>query len=341
MAVKGQFLLTMGDVAKIKGAKEAKVAEVLLKHNPILRDLIMMEMNEGTYHKEFIRSSLPEIYYRKANQAIPSGKSQIEERTFNGAHFESKSQIDKAVAERGGRDRLNFNRWNQGQGHLQAMTNEQASLLIYGSPEGDNRKTPGFMDVYSTVSTATSPTAKNVLDCGGTGSDNTSILLISHGPNSTFGIFPKETTGGIKRTDKTPTFGQYVQILGTDENGNPGTYDGYEEQFEIDHGLVVKDYRQSVRAANIDVSDLVAGSGIDLIEVMIDMLYKQDSWEAGTSIFNVNRTLAANLDKQSNTKVGAAGGLKYEDYQGMPILTFRKRPIRVVDAILDTEARVV
>src|SRR5262249_55443246 len=155
---------------------------------------------EGTIHTEDIRSALPAPYYRKANQPIPAGKTTTEERTFSAAHFESKSQLDEMVAQRGGIDRVAYNRWNQAQGHIQGMGQEHASLTIYGSPADDPRKAPGFMDVYSTLDPA-EETSKQIVDGGGSGSDLTSILKVHWGERSVFGIYPAGTQAGLKRTD--------------------------------------------------------------------------------------------------------------------------------------------
>lgn len=338
MSAKGLYLVTLADVAKSKNKQIGKVAEVLVQYNAALNDIPYMEMNEGTIHKEDIRSALPEVYYRKANQPIPAGKSTTEERSFTAAHFESKSQIDRAVAERGGMDRVAYNRWNQAQGHIQANAQEHASLLIYGSPSTANRKTAGFFDIYSTLAT-TEETSNQIIDAGGTGSDNTSILLAFWGERSIFGIYPKGTTAGIKREDHSKG-GKLVKIPGLDVNGNAGDFWGYEEEFMVDHGLVVKDYRQAARIANIDVSDLIAGSGADLIDLMISANYKIDSLDNGQGVWYVNRTIEAALHKVSLTKVGAGAGLTYDNYQGKKILTFLGFPIRRMDAILNTEAQV-
>lgn len=339
MAAKGAQFVTLADVAKSKDKQIGKVAEVLVQHNPILNDIPYQEMNEGTIHKEDIRSALPEVYYRKANQPIPASKSTIEERTFTGTQFESKSQIDRDVAQRGGMDRIAYNRWNQAQGHLQAHGIEHAGLLIYGSPSASNRKTAGLFDIYSTKS-ATEETSKQIVDAGGTGSDNCSILKVHWGERSVFGVYPKGTQAGLKRIDHSAG-GKLVKIPGIDENGNAGDYWGYEEEFITNHGLVVKDYRQAVRVANIDVSDLVAGTGADLIDLMITADYKIDSKENGTGVWYVNRTVFAHLHKQSLTKVGSGAGLNYENYQGKPVLMFLGSPVRCVDALLNSEARVV
>lgn len=340
MAARGAELVTLADVAKSKDKQIGKVAEVLVQHNAMLNDIPYMEMNEGTIHKEDIRSALPEVYYRKANQPIPASKSTIEERTFSGCQFESKSQIDRDVAQRGGMDRVAYNRWNQAQGHLQAHANELASLMLYGSPVDSNRKTAGFMDIYSTVS-ASEEVSKQIIDAGGTGSDNTSIIKVHWGERSIFGIYPKGTTAGLKRIDHSAG-NKLVKIPGIDANGNAGDFWGYEEEFITNHGLVVKDYRQAARICNIDVSNLVDGtSAADLIDLMISADYKIDSKENGQGVWYVNRTIFAHLHKQSRTAVGAGAGLTYENYQGKPVLMFLGSPVRMMDALLNTEDRVV
>ena len=340
MGAKGATLVTLADVAKGKDKQIGKVAEVLVLHNEMLVDIPYREMNEGTVHTEQIRSGLPAIYYRKANQPIPASKTTVEDRSFTATHFESKSQIDKAVAQRGGLSMVSYNRWNQAQGHLQAHANELASLMIYGSPVTSNLKTAGFMDIYSSLATS-EPTSKQIIDGGGTGSDNTSILRVQWGENACFGIYPAGTSSGLKRMDHSAG-GKLVQIYGTTADGTPGTFWGYEEEFMTDHGLVVKDYRQAGRLCNIDVSNLVSGSSAcDLIDKMISLDYKIDSKSNGKGAWYVNRTVYAHLHKQSLTKVGAGAGLTYENYQGRPVLMFLGSPVRLMDALLNTEARVV
>lgn len=339
MSILGQRLVTLADVAKSKDKQIGKVAEVLVQENPMLNDIPYMEMNEGVIHKEDIRSALPAIYYRKANQAIPASKSTVEERSFSAAHFESKSQLDTRVASRGGVDRIAYNRWNQAQGHIQAHAIEHANLTIYGSPLSSDLKTPGFFDVFSTVS-ASEETSKQIIDAGGVGSDNCSILKVHWGERSVFGVYPKGTMAGLKRTDRSQG-NKEVQIQALDLNGNPGSFYGFEEQFEIDHGLVIKDYRQCARIANIDVSDLKALTGADLLDLMISGHYKIHNLQNGMGIWYVNRTIEAFLHKQSLTKVGAGAGLTYDNYQGQKVLMFLGAPVRRSDALLNSEAQVV
>lgn len=334
MAIKGVGYVTLADVAK----KGDKVAEVLTLKNPMLKDIPYTQMNEGTIHKESIRSFLPRPVYRKANQAIAAQKSGIEERTFSAAHFESRSQMDAKVAERGGKERVGINRWNQAQGHIQGMANEHANLAIYGSPAGEGNKDVGFMDIYYTVNSAVE-TSKQVVDAGGTGSDNTSILMVNWGPQSIFGVYPAGTQAGLKRTDYSAG-GKLVQLQGLDAAGNTGTFYGYDEIFELDHGLVVKDWRQASRIANIDVSNLIANtSAADLIDLLITASYKLD--DPMGAIIYLNRTVHAILHKQARAEVSTGGGLTFMNYGGEQVLSFNGMPIRIADSILNSEARVI
>lgn len=337
-AARSNKLVTMAEVAKNKDLNIGDVAEVLVQHNAALNDIPYMEMNEGNIHKESIRSGLPAVYYRKANEAMPASKTGTEERSFSAAHFASKSQMEEKVAQRGGADRVAFNRWNQAQGHLQAMAQEHASLLIYGSPETGNRKTPGFFDAYSALTG--DETSTQMINAGGSGaSDMTSILLAHWGPNSIFGVYPAGSQAGLKRMDRNAqNGGGLVSISALDSNGDAGTIWGYEEEFNIDHGLVIKDYRQAARICNIDTGNLLAGSSAaDLLDCMIRASYKIDNPSNGNGVWYVNRTVEAYLHLQALNKVGAGGGLTYQNYQGSQVLMFLGRPIRRMDAILNTE----
>lgn len=339
MAALGASLLTMSDVAKSKNKQIGKVAEVLVQENPMLNDIPYMVMNEKTSHVEEIRDTLPTVYYRKANQPIPASKTTTSERVFQATHFESKSQIDSVVAKRGGADRVAYNRWNQAQGHIQAHALEHASLTIYGSPFTSNLKSAGLFDIYSTLAAA-EPTSNQVIDAGGSSADLTSIIRVHWGERSVFGIYPDGTQAGLKRTDRTPGE-NLIQIYGTDVNSNVGFYWGYEEDFEIDHGLVVKDYRMAARVANIDIDNLKSGaSAADLIDTMISAHYKIFNPQVGVGVWYLNRTLEAFLHKQTLTKVGAGAGLRFDNYQGQKVLEFLGFPVRRADAILNTEAQV-
>ena len=336
MAVLGVDYLTLGDAKKFLEHGVADVAEVLRKAVPIVNDIPYVAMNKKVKHIVAMRSDLPTVYYRKANQAIPASKTTIEEREYVASHFESKSVMDAKVAENGGKDRVQANRWNQAEGHIQASAHELADLILYGSPEEDHRQVPGIFHILSTLNTS-EPTHKQIVDAGGVGSDNSSILFVSWGPKKVYGIFEEGTQAGLKRTDRGS-----VQIPGTTEAGGTGWYWGYEEDFEVEHGLCVEDYRAMARVANIDVSDLkTPADAANLMKLMTRALYRiPPMLRQQKGMVYVNSTIMSFLDEQAQALVGAGGGLTYQNYQGEQVMYFRGWKLQEMDNLLTTEARV-
>lgn len=340
MAVRNTGLLTLKDASKTMKLGERVVAEVLLESAPMTKDAPYKVMNEGVRHIESLRSDLPEVYYIKANQATPPSKTTIENREFQAAHFESKSQMDEKVASLGGTDKIPLNRQIQADGHIQAMGNELADLFVYGSPAQSHLKVPGLADILSTLNTA-EPTSKQIIDAGGTGSDNTSIWLIYWGEQTVFGVYPAGTQSGIRRKDE-----GRVKILAKTPTGEQGDLWGYEETFHVDHGLVVKDYRAIARVCNIDISNLVTNTTpADILKFMTRAHYKVPASirEAmkGKGVWYMNSTITAFMHEQALAKVSGGGGVTYQNYQGEQVLMFLGNPIREMDTILNTEARVV
>jgi hypothetical protein len=120
----------------------------------------------------------------------------------------------------------------------------------------------------------------------------------------------------------------------------PGSSTGTTAKSPSKLGLVVKDWRYVVRIANIDTANLTGGAPADLT----DFLEQADEIipnRLGRRVIYANRRVTRYLRKQARLDVTSGGGLTYENFQGKPITMFGDTPIRRVDAILNTEARVV
>jgi len=205
----------------------------------------------------------------------------------------------------------------------------------------------GYSPRYSSVSTSTSQTAANVLDAGGTGSTNTSLWITTWGSDTTHATFPKGKITGLQHKD----MGEWPV---TDSNGN--TYQAYRDHFKWEIGLVLRDWRYTVRVANIDVSLLTGVNAANLINLIIRGIYRlptqpmgagpvqtSDTPEVRASMGRVviycNRVLRTYLTLQATNKTNVL--LRIEEFAGMPVLSFLGIPIRTCDALLNTEARVV
>ena len=111
-------------------------------------------------------------------------------------------------------------------------------------------------------------------------------------------------------------------------------------------GLTVRDWRYVVRIANIDVSDLTtdAVAGANLINLMTEGYYKHYGrrTKMGKTVIYANTTVVKYLDYQARN-VPKNLFLTYKDtgVNAQEVMNFRGIPIHEMDAILDTEARVV
>jgi hypothetical protein len=107
----------------------------------------------------------------------------------------------------------------------------------------------------------------------------------------------------------------------------------------------VKDWRYVVRICNIDVSNLVGeSSAADLIKLMSRALDRIPNLGFGRPVFYMNRTVYSMLRIQALNKsqnvLGVEKGLN-QFGTAAAWLSFEGVPLRTVDALLNTEARVV
>jgi hypothetical protein len=114
----------------------------------------------------------------------------------------------------------------------------------------------------------------------------------------------------------------------------------YRDHWQWKAGVAVRDWRYAVRICNIDVSDLAGSTPADLVWYMQDAEERIND-DLGNRAFYVNRTVRRYLRKFAYTKVEGGGGLTWETVGGKKILVFGETPVRRVDALLNTEARVV
>lgn len=328
MAVKGLTALTLADWGKRidPNGKVDKITELLSQTNPILMDMPFIEGNLPTGHKTTIRSGLPSATWRLLNYGVQPSKSTTVQVTDLAGMLESYAEVDKSLADLNG-NTAEF-RLSEDRAFIEAMNQSMAQTLFYGDTSVNPQQ---FMGLSSRYSLKSAGNGQNIIDAGGTSTDNTSIWLVVWGENTVHGIFPKGQKAGLNMEDK----GQ--QTL-RDANNNP--YEGYRTHYKWDNGLCLRDWRYVVRIANIDVSDLsVPGSAANIVSLMVKALHRIPNRGMGKPVFYMNRTVGQALDLQSLDKASLA--LSVKETEGEFWTTFRGIPIRETDAILETEARVV
>lgn len=335
MATLSATMPTLLDVAKRidPDGKAAKIAEMLSQDNEVLDDMPWEEGNLSTGHRVTVRTGLPTAAWRKLNQGVPRSKSttaQIDETT---AMLEGWSDVDKDLAELNGLE-SSF-RLSEASAFIESMNQKMASTLFYGNsvtePESFLGLAPRFDDVPTTVGGAENK--DNVIDAGGTGTDNTSIWLIGWSPNTIHGIYPKGSMAGLQHED----LGLDTVL---DANGNP--YRAYRDHYQWKCGIAVRDWRYVVRIANIDVSDLTAdaATGAKIIRLMTRALERIQSLNGVRPAFYMNRTIRSIL-RQQQVEAVKNSTLTVEELYGKRVLMASEVPVRRTDALVNNEARVI
>jgi hypothetical protein len=210
--------------------------------------------------------------------------------------------------------------------------------MFYGNPAIEPKSFLGLAARYS-AAPGSSGVGQNIIEGGGTSTDNTSVYLVVWGDNTVYCPFPKGSTAGLMHEDL----------------GEQTVYDGnnrlqaYATRYQWKNGLVVKDWRYVVRIANIDVSDLVGATGTqantaatDLVKLMARAMYRIPNMSMGRAAFYMNRTVHSGLavkamDRSQNVLAVNQGLSQF----GTPYswLSFLGVPCRRVDALINAEAR--
>lgn len=332
-ATVGANVVTLADWAKRLGPDNriATIIEMLGQTNQVLDDMTWIEGNLPTGHRTTVRTGLPAVAWRLLNQGVQVSKSTTAQIDEACGKLEAWAEVDVALAKLAG-DQAAF-RLSEAQAFLEAMNQEFCKVLFYGNSGVDPEKFTGLSVRYSDATNASNK-QNIVLKTGGTpaGSDQTSIWLVVWGPNTITGIVPKGSVAGLQHND----LGEQTAETVTGIGGSRMRV--LQDQFIWDAGIALRDWRYVVRGANIDISNLLAGSGDDLFVKLTKMWWRIPAFGLGRAAFYCNRTVGEYLDLQAQSNVKTGGQLTYEVMEGRRIMSFRGIPIRTVDQLVETEA---
>lgn len=308
------------------------IAEILTLVNPILDDMVWKEGNLPTGHRHTIRSGLPAPTWRKLYGGVQPTKSRTLQVTDATGMLEAYAEVDKALADLNG-NTSEF-RLSEDKAHVEGMSQELTSTLIYGNETTEPEAFTGFGPRFNSQS---AENGGNILTDAATpdASDNSSIWLMVWGDN-VFGIYPKGSKAGLEMADK-------GQVTIENIDGAGGRMEAYRTHYKWNCGLAVRDWRYVVRI-QVDAEDLTknAASGPDLIDLMAQAIDLVPNINAGRPVFYANRTVRGFLRRQIMNKV-ANSTLSIEQLtraNGALIreIMFDGIPVRRCDALTNTES---
>ncbi|PTR05680.1 MULTISPECIES: major capsid protein [unclassified Novosphingobium] len=337
MAILGTSYWNLIDVLKVSQDGIGDVVEALTQLTPFMKDANVVTCNDGTGHRTSIRTGLPSVAWGALYQGIPQSKGNYTEVKDTTGFVEGLSTVDERLLNLKPAEAAKL-RLVEGQGFLESIAQTVDSAIWYSDTKINGKQFHGLAPRYNSLSNA------NVINGGGSGSDNTSIWMVTHGDMQTSIITPENIPAGVQRED----MGRQ-RVL--DGSGNP--YYVKEEKFTQHVGLTVRDWRFNGRIANIDVSDVIAGT-VAVNPLLRKLYYKlqgrraykmerEGQISAGRTVIYMNKTMLEALDAEStNGRSGVDNFVRLTpmEIQGEEVMTWRGMPIRETDALLNTETLV-
>lgn len=336
----GGEVLSLADIQKQldpKGAP-AYVVNKLSQSLPIASDAAWKASNQITSHTTSIMVGEPTVSLRRINEGTAPSKSTYSQVVDGMSLFDAWSFVDAKALELSGHPEAM--RMNAAKGQIQSIGKLFEETFWTGDEADDDRE---FFGVYSRYTTL----GDNVLSCGGTGSDQSSVWLINWSDDVHL-IYPEHCMSGVQHYDhsKRPWavtgsgFGDTTNIVQT-------TITAYVDQWTWDAGLVVADDRQIVRIANLEHDGMVALNEGQALTDSTNLLFNMaravqrlpNQGQDGRPAFYMPRSVYEEFTVQALRRT-TDNVFKTEDVDGKMMTTFYGIPLRISDRLGYTEAQV-
>lgn len=320
-------LATLYDLAARLGKKGdlagQKVVELQAQSNDIWQVLPFKACNDGTKETVMLRKALPEVAWRMLNKGTQPTKSAVGQASYSTGGLEAYAEVDERMLQLN----KNSNTWRLSENfaHQEAMSQKMCQTIFYGDEKINPAGFTGFGAHY--YSKSLDPLySDQIIDAGGTGSDLTSLWIVTFGYDTVYGIYPEGIPAGYKYRDN-------GRVQMRDEDG--GILWGYQSQYNWDMGIAIRDPRYIVRIANIDTSKRDDSS---FIETLIEAYGQIHNPDHGRTVILANRNVQTYLSILAQAKTNV--NLTVDNFGGKKITHFWGSPIIRNDAILNTESQI-
>ena len=317
------------------------IAELLDEVNDMEMDYVWMEGTHATENIYGVRTKLPAVSRRALNERVPATKSSVEKRRASYGNYEAWAQTDVDLLKlHGNPEGL---KEQEARAHVEAMSQEVAQDIAYGDERNIVNGMTGIMPYYNDLGLETKD---NVIDAGGTGTDNRSILLVAWSPDFTFLTYPRNSEGGLQFHDYGHDISESYGFSGA------GLLRVERCHFKQEAGLCIRDWRGNGRIANIDYSNYwanwhnaAAGQPGQVGRRLFDYMFRLK--DRLPPMARRNSRLVWYMSSRVKTILGQqlahAGNNSYltkETVGGISVEMFDGDPVRIHDRMGVDEARV-
>jgi hypothetical protein len=310
--------------------EQARIAEIITYENAMLFDAPWFPSNDIWTNKTVRRANKPSGTRRKINTGVPLEVSQTTEVLDVITMIETYSEPDVEYIDNMPNPMMA--REQEANIFIEGMGQTLGSAMLYDNAKTDSSNMTGLAPRLGTID------SQYIWGAGGTGSDLTSIYIVTWGPMDTHMIYPRNsgpnasTLFGIKHTNK----GQVTVSDATTSRQSTSQYEAYRDHYQIKAGMVTRDPRSIGRLANIE-SGTETSNLFDediLIKILNRMRTNQNTRMYVNDLVLSQMQIAAKDKANINYTLGGGNGLS-----GEPPVFFQGIPIRKIarEILLDTE----
>lgn len=321
-------LATMHDMAARIGDNgdkaTQKVVELQSKTDALWSVLPFKACNDGSKETVLLRKMLPDVAWRMINKGIKPTKSATAQASYTCGGVEAYADVDERILKLN----KNSNTWrlSENYAHQEAMSQKMATTFFYGDEKVNPAGFTGLSAFYYSKS-QDALYSDQIVDCGGEGSNLTSLWIMTFSDDTLYGIHPETMPAGYKYEDM-------GRVEMRDADG--GILYGFRSKYNWDMGLALRDPRYVVRLANIDVTKRDDQS---FIRNMIDGYNRIHNTDHGRTVIMCNRQVQTYLSILASEKANV--NLRIDEFGGKKIEHFWTSPILRCDSILNTESQLV
>ncbi len=330
MATLGSSYLTLADRFKRteNGKIAAEVIEMMSETNEVLQDANALQCNDGSNHITTIRTGLPTAVFRTLYGYVPTSKSTTEQVKDVTGMLETYSVVDVDLVDKS--ESPKRFRMSEASAFIDAMNQKLSETIFYGNIKENAAAFDGLAIRYSKKSNDPKKIGYNIIDAGGTGTDNTSIWLVTWGDLHTSLIYPQNSQAGVQHKDD--------GIL-TETSSTGGKRKVYQDHFKMDVGLSLRDWRSTCRIANISLAALGTEGAPDLEALLNQAYYKIKRYaKTGKTFIYCNSTVLMHFEAQLKSKTNVNFTIK--EYLNDNVLHYKDIPIRECEQITFNEEKV-
>lgn len=318
---------TLLEMAKSIGpdSTQMTIAEIMAKEMALLADIPWYPANDIWSHKSLRQAKLSSGTWRGINEYVSPGTTLTDEILDVIGIIEDFAVYDKLWIDR--QPDPAKARMGRARMYIEGMSQAICSAFLYGNSAVTPKQPHGLAPRLGTL-------GRYVIGASGTGSDVTSVYVVTWGDGAGYGIYPK--TGQSPGSEFPVIHRDMGEKVDTNSSGNKLVV--YEDNFKFEGGLVIEDPRCVGRVANIET----AGSTNIFNEDLLIQLLNRMKVGAGTRIY-CNETIKTQMEialkNKTNVNYTSDSG---EGLAGEPVLRFRGIPVRKIDSaiLLDTETAI-